>query len=101
MKSAAVSSGKDNMRSIAYREHLEQGLLRDDKALELLLLLDRHVGDLFKDWVVGVNDWSILNGHFVEETVIRRWSDAEVATIVTFRGLPENVCRRVPEYAFP
>ena len=84
-----------------YGKHLQEGLFGYHETLKLLLLLDCHVGDLFKDWVVGVNDWSILNGHFVEETVIRWWSDAEVATIVTFRGLPENVCRRVPEYAFP
>lgn len=58
-----MSGGKGNVvRKIAYREHLEQGLLRDYEALELLLLLDRHVGHLLKSRVVSVDNWPV-NAH--------------------------------------
>ena len=58
------------VRKIAYREHLEQGLLRDYEALELLLLLDRHVGYFLKSGVIGINDWPV--------TKIRQCSEMNV-----------------------
>ena len=47
---------------MAYPEHLEEGLLGDDEALELLLFLDGEVGDLLERGVVAVHDWPIVEG---------------------------------------
>ena len=45
---------------MTYPEHLEEGLLGDDQALELLLFLDGEVGDLLERGVVAVHDWPML-----------------------------------------
>ena len=45
---------------MTYTEHLDEGLLGDDEALELLLFLDGKVGDLLECGVVAVHDWPIV-----------------------------------------
>ena len=80
-------------------EHLQQVLLRHDEALELLLLLDSLLRDLFQGGVVAGLDGTALDRHFIEETLVRGRTEAKVATIVALSSFTENVCRRVPEDA--
>jgi hypothetical protein len=42
-----------------------------------------------------------LDTHFIEEAFIGRGPQAQMATVVTFRGLTKDVSRGVPENAFP
>ena len=43
-----------------YSKHLKQSLLWHNNPLELLLLLDCHLGDLLESGVVRVSNWSGL-----------------------------------------
>ena len=40
----------------------------------------------------------LLDGHFIEEAIVGRRSEAEMATIMPFRRLSKNMGRRMPEY---
>ena len=50
---------RSTRQRVTYREHLKKSLLRDHQSLELLLLLDRHVGELLKSRIIGVHDRSV------------------------------------------
>ena len=63
-----------------------------------MLLLDCAFRELLEDRIIGTGDGTAVDGHFVEETIIRGRADAQVASVVFLRGLAENVGRRMPEY---
>ena len=86
--------------SRTYAKHLKEGLLGHNNTLELLLLLNREFRYLLKRGVVGLNDGPILDSHLIEEAILGRGPDAEVAAVVTLSCLSEDVRRRVPENAF-
>jgi hypothetical protein len=56
--------------------------------------------ELFESGIVGISDWSVVDSHFVEETVIRRRTEAEVATVVFLCGFTEDVCGGMPKDLF-
>ena len=40
----------------------------------------------------------LFDGHFIEEAIVSRRSEAEMATIMPFRCLSKNMGRRMPEH---
>ena len=79
-------------------EHLEQVGLGRDEPLERLLLVRRRFRQLLQRRVVALQHrLPVRHAHLVEEPVVRRRAEAEVAAVVPFRRLAEHVRRRVPE----
>lgn len=77
----------------AYPEHLQEGLLGHHDALKLLLLLDSTFRKLLENRIVGVGDGTSVDGHLVEETVIRGRTNTQVASVVLFGRFTEDVGR--------
>jgi len=74
-------------------EHLQQRLLGHHNSLKLLLGLDGTFGEPLQNGIVGVCDSTSVDGHFVEETVIRGRTNAQVTSVVFLCGFSEDVGR--------
>ena len=79
--------------SSAYLEHLQECFLGHYDSLELLLLLDSTFRELLENWIVGVGDGASVYRHFVEETVVRGRTNAQVAPVVLLCRFAEDVGR--------
>jgi len=76
-----------------YLEHLQERLLGHHNSLKFLLLLDGTFREFLENGIVGVCDRASVNGHFVEETFIRRRTNAQVTSVVLLCGFSEDVGR--------
>lgn len=98
-------------------KHLEQGLFRDYEPFKFLFFLYGALWNLFQRWVIRVADgsvenislhqprkyWAIspaLDSHLVEESIVRRGTNTQVAPIMSLCSLSEDMSRRMPEHAF-
>ena len=59
-----------------YSEHFQERFLGHHDPFELLLLLDGTFRELFESGVVGIRNGAFFDSHLIEETIIRRRSDA-------------------------
>lgn len=84
---------------LVVREHLEKVLLGNNESLKLLLLLDSRLGpSLNVGKFRGMNGTlTIINAHFIEETVIGGGTDTKVSTIEVLASLTKNVGRGMPK----
>lgn len=109
-------------RTKAHVEHLQKLLLGHDQPLKLLLFLDSALRYFLESRVVCISDGAvdkkkitsdqkykrrqkmivrhepILDGHFIEETIISRGSQAEVATVMAFGSFTKDMGGRMPEH---
>ena len=79
-----------------HMEHFQELFFGHDEPFKLLLFLHCLFGELFKSGIVGVGDWTVRR-HLVEETIVGRGTQAEVAAVMTLGGLTEDVGRRMPK----
>lgn len=99
-----------------YAEHLKKCFFRYDQALEFLFLFHNAISKLLKRGIVGSGNrssvkckWTstikanegspFFDGHFIEETIIRGRTNAEMASVMALRCLTQYVGGWVPENA--
>ena len=83
-------------------EHLQKLLLGQHRTLKRLLVLHSQINQLLKGIkVLRANSTitAITHTHLIVEAFVCGRANAQMAAIVSFGRLTENVGRRVPEHA--